>query len=131
LPEFDLLSALVLHSTRDANPARLREGLQPSRDIDGIAEEIVVLNDDVANVDADAEPHLITGRPIQIRLAYGFLNRDRTLHGVHRAGEIGKNAVARCVEDPTAMRGDWRSMMTRWAVRVRRVPTSSSPIRRL
>jgi hypothetical protein len=28
------------------------------------------------------------------------------LHGIHGAGEIGDEAVARRVEDPTAMRGN-------------------------
>jgi hypothetical protein len=32
--------------------------------------------------------------------------RDSALHGIDRAREIGKNAVACCVEDPTAMRDD-------------------------
>ena len=97
---------MVPNRTRDANPARLRKSLQPGRDIDGIAEEIVALNHDVADVDADPKSHLLTGRSIRILLGYGVLNFDSTLHGVHSAGEIGDEAVARRVEDPTAMRGD-------------------------
>jgi hypothetical protein len=50
--------------------------------------------------------HLLKGRSIPILLAYGVLNFDCAFHGIHSAGEIGKNAVARRVEDPTAMRGD-------------------------
>jgi hypothetical protein len=41
---------------------RLCKSLQPGRDIDGIAKEIVGLNDNVADVDADAESHLLGGR---------------------------------------------------------------------
>ena len=97
---------MVPNSTRDANPARLRKSLQPGRDIDGIAEQVVALNDDVADVDADPKPHLLIGRSIRVLLSYGVLNFDGAFHGIHGAGEIGKNAVARGVEDPTAMRGD-------------------------
>src|SRR5436305_934327 len=39
-------------------------------------------------------------------LAKGSTAIDGTLHSVHGTGEIGKNAVACGVEDPTAMRGD-------------------------
>ena len=97
---------MVPHSARDANPTRLSKGLQPSGDVDPIAEKIVALNDNVADVDADPKPHLITGRPIRVLLGYGLLNLDSALYGIHGAGEIGKHAVARGVEDPTTMRGD-------------------------
>ena len=97
---------LIPHRTRDANPARLRKSFQPGRDIDGIAEEIVALHDDVADVDADPKPHLLTDRSIRILLGYGVLHRDGTLHGIDGAGEIGDEAIASRVEDPTAMRGD-------------------------
>jgi hypothetical protein len=35
-----------------------------------------------------------------------LLNFDCAFHGVHSAGEIGDETVARGVEDPTPMRGD-------------------------
>jgi hypothetical protein len=81
-----------------------------SRDINtstctGIAEEIVALNDGVADVDADAKSHLLTGTSISILLGYGVLHLDTTLRGIHGAGEVGKHAIARRVEDPTVMRG--------------------------
>jgi len=56
-------------------------------------------------VDADSKPHLLTGRAIRILLGYGVLHRDRTLHGIDSAGEIGDEAIARCVEDPASVRG--------------------------
>jgi hypothetical protein len=49
---------------------------------------------------------LLIGRSISVLLSYGLLNFDGALHGIHGAGEIGKDAVASSVEDPTAMRGD-------------------------
>jgi len=90
---------------RDADVTGFRKSFQPSRNVNGITEKIVALHHNVADVDSDAEPHLLTGRSIHVLLGYGVLHRDCTLHGVHGAGEIGKNAVSRCVEDPTAMRG--------------------------
>src|SRR5216684_647415 len=100
-----LCADLIPHYTRDANSARLRQSFQASRDIDGIAEEIVALNNDVADVDADPKPHLLADRSISILLGYGVLHRDSTLHGINGAGEIGDETVASRVEDPTTMRG--------------------------
>jgi hypothetical protein len=97
---------MVPNNTRDANRTRLRKSLQPGRDFDGIAEKILALHDDNANVDADAEPHLLIRRSICILLGDGVLHRDSTLNCIHGAGEIGDEAVTRRVEDPTAMRGD-------------------------
>jgi len=74
--------------------------------IHGIAEEVVALHHDVAHVDANSKPHRLTGRSLRILLGQGVLHRDRALHGVHGAGEIGDETVARGVEDPTPMRGD-------------------------
>jgi hypothetical protein len=97
---------IVSNNARHANPARLRKSFQPGRDIHGIAEEIVTLNDDVADVQPDPEPHLLTGRSISILLGYGLLNLDGTSHGINGAGEISDEAVASRVEDPASVRGD-------------------------
>jgi hypothetical protein len=46
-------SRSIPHRTRDADGTGLSKSLQPSRDVDPIAEQIVALNDDVADEDAD------------------------------------------------------------------------------
>jgi hypothetical protein len=97
---------LIPHGARDANPARLRKSFQAGRDINGVTEEIVLLNDNVADVHPDAEPHLLTGRSIRILFGHGVLHRDSTLHSIHGAGEISDKAIASRVENPASMRGD-------------------------
>src|SRR5205807_1442387 len=72
---------LVLHGTRDANSARLCKSFQASRDVYCVAEQVLALHHDVADVDADAEPHLLLGRSIPILLGYGVLHLNSTLHG--------------------------------------------------
>src|SRR5215472_4888423 len=91
---------------RDANSARFRKSFQPGRDVHRIAEEIVALYHDIADVDADAEPHLLTSRSIRILLGYDLLHSDGTFHSIHGTGEIGDEAIACRGEDPTATRGD-------------------------
>jgi hypothetical protein len=101
------LGAYVIRDrTRHANSARLRKTLQPSRDINGIAEEIFALHHYIADVDADPKSHPLGSGSIGILLPDRLLNGHGALHRIHGACKIGKNAVARRVEDPTAMRGD-------------------------
>src|SRR5258708_9257650 len=51
-----LVPYLVAHGARDADPAGFGERFQASCDIDAVAEDVVVLSDDVAEVDADTKP---------------------------------------------------------------------------
>src|SRR6266446_10423853 len=97
---------MVPHCTGDANPARLRKSLQAGRDIHGVAEEIVALNDDIADMYPDAEPHLFADRLIRVLFRYGVLNLDGTLHGIDGAGEVSDEAITSRAKDPTAAGGD-------------------------
>jgi len=45
---------LVAHLARDADAAGFDQRLQPRGDIDAVTEEIVALDDDFAQIDADA-----------------------------------------------------------------------------
>ena len=105
-PVGQLIADLVPCYPRDADPARLRKGFQPRRDIDSIAEEIVALNHDVAHVNADAEPHLLSGRYSRILFGDGFLHRDGALHRIHCAREVSDETISRRVENSATMRGD-------------------------
>ena len=52
----ELVSDLVSHHSREANATRLGETLQTCRDIHTVAEDVMFLDDHVAQVDPDAEP---------------------------------------------------------------------------
>jgi hypothetical protein len=66
--------------------------------------KVFALNYDVADVDADTEPHLLADRSISILFRDGVLHFDSALHGIHSAGEVSDEAVTRGVEDPASMR---------------------------
>ena len=51
-----LVADLVAHHPRDAEAAGIRQGFQAGRDIDAVAEDVVAVDDDVAEVDPDPEP---------------------------------------------------------------------------
>src|SRR5262249_50293386 len=102
----EFVADLITYHPRNADSARLRKSLQPGRDINGVAEQVVALNYDVADMDADPKSHRLISRSIGVLLGYRVLNFDAALHGINGAGKVGDEAIARGGEDPTAMRGD-------------------------
>src|SRR5262249_2696961 len=53
--ERQLIPDLIVSRAGDAQAAWLAQRLQPGSDIDAVAENVITIDDDVANVDADAE----------------------------------------------------------------------------
>ncbi len=98
---------LRMDRVRDQHAALGRLGLQPRRDIDPVAEDVLAIDDDVAEIDADPEldrllgPRLVEGR-------HGALDGDRTIDRVHGAGKFNQRAVAHSLDDPPAMGQDGR-----------------------
>jgi hypothetical protein len=46
---------LISDDTADANPTGLRQGFEPGRDVHPVTKDVVLFNDNVAQVDANAE----------------------------------------------------------------------------
>jgi hypothetical protein len=72
--EVELRLDLIVDVARDADTARLGEALEARRDVDAVAVDVVVLDDHVAEVDADAEPDTLLGRPVRFVLGHSALN---------------------------------------------------------
>lgn len=53
--EPNLVPDVIANGPRDADPARLREGLEPRCDVDAIAIDVVLVEDDVAEIDPDPD----------------------------------------------------------------------------
>jgi hypothetical protein len=53
---------LVADAARDVYPARFRKALQTRRDIDAVAVNVSILDDDVAGIDADTQLDPTIGR---------------------------------------------------------------------
>jgi hypothetical protein len=84
----DLASHLAERVLRDANPAWFGDTLKACRQIDSIADNIVAIDQYVAEVDADAPIHsTFAGNP-SITLSHQILERNRALHGAHHRGEL-------------------------------------------
>ena len=99
---------LVEHLPGDADATRLRDTLEPGRDVDAVTVDPGLVVDDVAQVDADAEEHAARlGYPL-VAGRHDGLDLDRALGRVDHAGELGQDAVARGVDDAAAVAADQR-----------------------
>jgi hypothetical protein len=97
---------LVPNNSPEADRTGLGEGFQSGGDVDAVAEQIVAVDHDIANMDADAVLHRLVGRTTGILGSNRPLHRHGALHGIDRAGEVGDDAVAGGVEDAAPMRRD-------------------------
>jgi hypothetical protein len=55
---------------------------------------VVAVNDDVADIDADPEVDAPIGRLGEVSLRHPLLHLDGTAHGIHDTRELNKHAVA-------------------------------------
>jgi hypothetical protein len=92
----------------EADPARLAQGFEPGRNVDAIAEDVAILDDDVADIDAHAKLDATLWRCGSVAGGHFALHLDRATHRVDDAGELGKEAIAGRLDDATPMLGDFR-----------------------
>ena len=99
---------LLVDAAGNAHSTGLRESLQPRRDIDAIAHQVVALDHHVADVDSDAELHpaVVGERGCQSSMLCWIFKRGA--HCLHGAGEFRNDAVAGAAEDPAFVRADDR-----------------------
>ena len=86
---------------RDA--ARFGNALDPRRDVDAVAKDILAFDDDVADVDPDPELDRIGFGATGIVLPKLSLNLDRAGDSVHGAREFHQRAVAHEFDDTAGM----------------------------
>ena len=88
--------------------ARLRERLEPGGDVDAVAVNVVALDDDVAEVDADAERDALVLGQLALALGDAPLHLDRALHRLDHARELHERAVAHQLDDAAVQPGHER-----------------------
>ena len=106
--EIKLVSDLVVNWLRYADGARLGEALEARGDVDAIAEDIVTVDDDVAEIDADPQLEPAFRRDRIIDSTRRSLHLDGAAQRIDYARKIRQQAVARRAYDPPAMFRDQR-----------------------
>ena len=91
------LAHLIVGRTGDTHASRLRQCLQPSRNVHAIAEQVPGPDHHVADVNSNAEVDAAVGRETGVRFGQGRLRIHRALHRIHGAPKLRKDTVARRV----------------------------------
>src|ERR1700730_15310245 len=104
----ELVADLIAHHPRDADAARFRQTFQSCGHIDAIAEDVVLLNDHVAEIDPNAEGEaLILGR-FGVALGHAALDLNGTTHRIDHAWKFSEKAIAGILYRMTAVLLDLR-----------------------
>ena len=102
----DLVAHLVRSTARYVNAAGVRQRLDPGGDIHAVAIDVVAIDDDVADIDADPELYPTVFGAARIAFANLLLDLDRAGDSVHGARELHQRAVAHEFERPARMGRD-------------------------
>ena len=106
--EVEAAGGVLLDPRRDADAAGLGEAFEPGGDIDPVAEDVAVLDDDVALVDADAELEALFRRGRGVAFGHRALPLGGAAQRVDDAGELDEEPVAGGFDDAPLMLGDAR-----------------------
>ena len=99
---------LIAHRGGNADAARLRQPFKPRGDVDAVAEDIVVLDDDVAQIDADAIEQRARRGHVAIAPRHPFLEIDRAAQRLGDALKFHQQTVAGGLDDAALAVGDRR-----------------------
>ena len=102
----DPITDAFMNDRRDADSTRLREGFQSRRNVDAIAIDVVVFNDDVAEIDADTEHDGRRTRGFIRQRGAGLLHRKCTVYSVDHAPKLDDGAIADQLNDAAVVGSD-------------------------
>ena len=86
--KIELVAHLLMHRAGDGDASRLRDAFRPRRNVDAVAHQVVALDDDVADMDADAQ-----GMRRPRAACVGLAVSPGAAHGLNSAGELDQEAV--------------------------------------
>ena len=101
--EVELVAHLVVHHPADADATRLRQGFETCRDVDAISIDIVLVEDDVAEIDPDAKFDPLLLRDPSVAVGHRALHFDRAAHRIDNARKFDQQPVAGGLDDASAM----------------------------
>jgi hypothetical protein len=92
---------LIIGGARDAQAAGFAQSFKPRGNIHTIAIDVVPIDNDVADVDANPEEDALIFRYDRISTDHAALNSDRAGHGINDTRVLDKHAIACRLDDAT------------------------------
>ena len=106
--EIELARGILLNAGRDADAARLGQSFEPCCDIDAVAKDVAILDDDVADIDPDAELDAVVGRHVRVAPDHFALHLDGTAQCIHHTAELDEQTVASGFDEAATVSDDLR-----------------------
>jgi hypothetical protein len=97
---------ILLDPRRHADAAGVRQSFETRGHVDAVAKNVAILDDNVADIDADPELDPAVRRHIGVALGHSALDVHGAADGIDDAGEFGQQLVARCLYQASAILGD-------------------------
>jgi len=101
--DVEAVAHLLVRRGAEADPPRLGQRFEPGGNVDAVAEDVAILDDDVPDIDAHAKFDAALCRCRGVAGDHLALKLDRAAHRVDDAGELDKEAVAGRLDDATPM----------------------------
>ena len=92
--DLDLVVDLIVNLLGNADPARFGHRFDARADVQAVAQHVAVFENDVADVDTDADFEAVALGRGRVMLHNRLLCGDRTLDRLKRAPELGQEPVA-------------------------------------
>jgi len=92
----------------NANPTRLCDPFETHCNIDPITKDIIVCDDNITDVNADAKFDPLVLRHIGILFRHAALDFIGAAYGIYDAAELDESAVPGILDDTSAMLSDFR-----------------------
>ena len=102
-----LATNLPVNIVGNANTTRLCDPFETDCNIDPITKDIMVFDDNITDVNADAKFDPLDLRYIDILFGHAALNFDGASYGIDHAGELNESAVPGILDDASAMISDF------------------------
>jgi hypothetical protein len=91
-----------------AHPSSVAPDRWRISDVHAVAIEVVALDNDVAEIDADAQFDAVVRRGDGVPLGHRLLHFDRAAHRIDDAGKLHQHSVTGGLNDPAPVLGDLR-----------------------
>src|SRR6516164_1273283 len=101
--EGNLAASVIEDRLRYADAARLRQSLQPRRNVHPVAIEVAPLDYHIAKVDPDTEFYSFLGSDTGIACAHDLIDLDQATYRIHGTCKLNKDAITRRFHDASAV----------------------------
>jgi len=103
----NLATNLSVSIIGNANSTRLCDSFETHRNIDPVTKDIIVCDDNIADVNADAKFDPLVLRHIGIAFRHAALDFVGASDGIDHAGELNESAVPGILDDASVMLSDF------------------------